>query len=1178
MQQQQAPAGYRLSPQQRRAWQLQQESRACRAQCAVLIEGRLDREALRGALGAIVGRHEILRTTFHRQPGRRFPLQVIAAGGAPAWREAEPVGPDEQAGRRLEALYRAERGVAFDLQSGPLLHATLITETADRHVLLLSLPALCADARTLHNLLEEAGRSYAALAGQGFDAAVGADEVTQYVQFSEWQHELLEEDDDQTARRHWRELDLASASTLTLPSEAAAPVQTPFDVEAYAFTLDAAVAAEVRRVAAGQGTSVGTLMLACWSALVWRLTRQSGIVVGVSADGRMYEELRGACGLFAKVVPVGLHVEDVPFSQLVRQVDQRWRDAYAFQEYFTWEAAAVEHPFAAVGFAYEERPERFSAAGASFSLLRQDVCTERFKVRLTCAQTGEALAAEIHFDPRHLPAAEAERLAEQFHALSKAAAANPSALVGDLEITGPEERRQLLFAFNDTRAEFPGDECLHGLFEQQAARSPEATALVFRQQRRSYRELNAEANRLAHHLRKNGVGPEVRVGLCVERSAEMIVGMLGILKAGGAYVPLDAEHPQASLSHQLAETEAPVLVTQQKLLGSLPPFGGKVVCLDTDAALFADEPDTDPAPNAVAQNLAYVIYTSGSTGTPKGVAVTHRNLVNYTDFICRQLRLHEPADGEPLSFATVSTIGADLGNTCIFPALASGGCLHVLGYETATDAGRLADYAAAHPIDVLKIVPSHLRQLLLADDGARLLPRRYLITGGEALGLGLARRIGEMTTGCRLLNHYGPTETTVGSVVNLDVPKALAAPDGGRDSSPQRAADIPIGRAIANTSVYVLDEKSRLVPRGVVGEIHIGGEGVARGYLRQGGLTAERFVPDPFSGAGGRRMYRTGDLGRYLPDGSLEFLGRVDGQVKVRGYRIELGEIESALLQHEAVRQAAVIVQQGDAGQPRLVAFVEAGPERRQTATGDRHAQTVSAEELRRHLRQRLPDYMLPAAFVTLDRLPLTPNGKLDRRALAPLAARAGQPTGTYLAPRTPAEQLLAAIWHDVLRLRERPVGIDDNFFELGGDSILSIQVMARANQAGLRLTPRQLFEHPTIAALAEVATLAAARHRRAGRGERRGAADAHPAGLLRPPRGAPAPLEHGAHAGGARGALHGAGGGRGAAGGRGAPRRAAAAVRADGRGLAAVQRRRRAARLLLGRGRVGAGAGRAVG
>ena len=1052
MQQEQAIEGYRLSPQQRRSWQLQQESHAGCALCAVLIEGRLNHEALREALRVVVDRHEILRTTFLRQPGRRFPLQVIAASGSLSWREVKRDELDD-AEQQLEELYANGKHHGFDLQKGPLLHATLITQSDDRHVLILSLPALCADAWTLKNLIEETGRAYAANLRQGFAEPFGeADEATQYLQFSEWQHELPE-NDDKSARQHWRAINLESAATFTLPSETAAPIQSAFDFESYAFTFNATVAGKIYEVAAGQGVSVGSILLACWSTLLWRLTRQAEIIVGALVDGRKYPELHETFGPLAKVVPIELHLEDAPFHQVLKQIDLCWRDAYAFQEYFTWDAdGSVDHPFIAVSYSYEERAETFSAGGVSFSLLRQDVCTERFKIRLTCARTGKALGAEIAFDPRHLPPAEVARLAGQFQILLGAALANPAVFISDLDILSTEERHQLLFDFNNTRAEFHDDACLQALFERQVEQTPKATAVVFQQQRKSYQALNAEANRLAHYLRKKGVGPEVCVGLCVDRSAEMLVGMLGILKAGGAYVPLDAEHPQARLSHQLDEVAAPVLVTQQKLLESLPPFKGTIICLDSDSADFADESDKNPVSIASAQNLAYVIYTSGSTGVPKGVGISHKSLLNYADFICSKLRLNDTELDSQLHFATVSTLSADLGNTCIFPALVSGGCLHVLGYDITTDSQRFANYVATNSIDVLKIVPSHLRQLLLTNDGRQILPRKYLITGGDALSLKLAQRIDEMAAGCRLLNHYGPTETTIGSVVNFDV---LIDTNGER---------VPIGRAIANTFIYLLDEKLRPVPLGIAGEIFIGGEGVARGYCGQGGLTAERFLPDPFSGASGRRMYRTGDRGRYLPDGNLEFLGRLDGQVKVRGYRIELGEIESVLLLHETVRQA-VVVAQGDGEQVRLVAYVITEAEQHRTPPGNEQSAIVN--ELRQHLRARVPDYMLPAVFVLTERLPLTANGKVDRRALA-LRETPAHESGKFIAPQTPVEEQLAGIWREVLRCER--VGVHDNFFELGGDSILSIQIIARANQGGLQLTPRQLFENPTVAELAALA------------------------------------------------------------------------------------------------------------
>jgi amino acid adenylation domain-containing protein len=520
------------------------------------------------------------------------------------------------------------------------------------------------------------------------------------------------------------------------------------------------------------------------------------------------------------------------------------------------------------------------------------------------------------------------------------------------------------------------------------------------------------------------------------------------MKAGGAYVPLHPELPKARLADQLEETGAPVLITQSSLLGRLPEYAGHTFCLDRDAEQIACGPDTNPEPVTTSENLAYVIYTSGSTGVPKGVAIRHRNLVNYTHFLCEKVRRYDPSAYEAgLHFATVSTISADLGNTCIFPALVSGGCLHVISYEASMDSRLFAQHMTKHPIDVLKITPSNLVALLSAPEGQHILPRKLLITGGEASSWDLVERVKQMGT-CKILNHYGPTETTIGSLTFPVTESSLDATE---------SATVPIGKPIANTVVYILDGNLKPVPIGVPGEICIGGAGVAAGYLNQPQQTAERFIPNPYSPQISENLYRTGDLARFLHDGNIEFLGRIDHQLKIRGFRVEPAEIESVLRKHPGVQQGLVMAREDQPGDKRLVAYVV-------PALGA----APTSEALRHFLAAQLPDYMIPSAFVMLDSLPLTPNGKIDRRALpAPEQARLSGDR-EVVAARNPIEEKLIAIWSDVLGVE--PIGVCDNFFELGGHSLLATQVIARVRSAfQIQVPLRSLFETPTIAGLAEV-------------------------------------------------------------------------------------------------------------
>ncbi|MEG4093098.1 amino acid adenylation domain-containing protein, partial [Microcoleus sp. Pol12B4] len=553
----------------------------------------------------------------------------------------------------------------------------------------------------------------------------------------------------------------------------------------------------------------------------------------------------------------------------------------------------------------------------------------------------------------------------------------------------------------------------------------------------TYRELNDRANQLAHHLQNLGVEPEVVVGICLDRSLETIVGMLGILKAGAAYLPIDPATPADRKALMLEDARVQVLITQQRLAESLPKTQVNIVCIDTDIPTVS----ASYTPRASSENLAYVIYTSGSTGTPKGVAIEHGQLLNYLYSIQEKLNLPSGA-----SFATVSTFAADLGNTAIFPALCSGGCLHIVSQERATDPEALGEYFRRHSIDCLKIVPSHLAALLTSSQAESILPRKRLILGGEAASWELIQEIRKINPDCLIFNHYGPTEATVGVLTYQVYGEELKG----------ISETVPLGRPIANTQIYLLDSHLQPVPVGVPGELHIGGSSLARGYLNRPELTAEKFIPNPF-GAPEAHLYKTGDLARYLPDGNIEFIGRIDNQVKIRGFRIELGEIEAALGQHPDIAQAVVVAREDAPGEKRLVGYF----------VSDRK-QAPSSSELRRFLATKLPEYMVPWAFVTLKSLPLTPNGKVDRRSLPePDSARA-KLEGTFAEPRTPAEETIAQIWGQLLEVEK--VGIYDNFFELGGDSISSIRIVAKINQAGLRVTPKQLFECPTVAELAAVA------------------------------------------------------------------------------------------------------------
>jgi amino acid adenylation domain-containing protein len=1042
-------AGYRLSAQQERLWAQQQSGDASQycAACTVFLEGQLDASGLRAALRRIVDRHEILRTTFHRQPGMKVPFQVIHDHSEPAFETVDLSCLNESIrGNRLEELFRRVKRFDFNLEQGPMLRVLLAVLSSDKHVLIICLPALCADFCSLRNLAAEISSGYAA-----HSEGQTPGDVLQYADVVEWQTDLLQGEDTRAGRQFWREhyrtLDWASQSSLSLPFEVKHPAGT-FNVETIRMPVDSAFVSRMEAVCGSQEISSPNLLLACWQVLLSRIAGLPQIMVGCEFDGRKFEELENAIGLFSKCLPLQTSVEsESAFNQLARQLKNSVNDAYKWQESFSWNqiesSSNSSGPTLLFPFEYLDLPADRQYEGVTFSWGQQYVCCEGFKLKLSAQRSASGLILEFHFDSSRLERATVEQIAGYFQTLLTAAVENPETPVSQLPLLNEGQRKQLLVQWNQTAAAYPEDRCLHELFEAQVARTPDRVALRFEEQQLSYGEWNQRANQLAHYLRQLGVGPDSLVGLCVERSVEMMVALLAILKAGGAYVPLNADNPKPRLAQQLSGVR--VLLTQEKLLPRMPEFAGTTLCLDRDETLWSQQPGSNPQIQTSAENLVYVIYTSGSTGVPKGVGVRHRNLVNYAHFICGWLELEKYPEG--LHFATVSTLGADLGNTCIYPALISGGCLHVISYEVSTDSQRWAQYCTEHPVDVLKIVPSHLQALLHSEQAGQVLPRKYLILGGETLSTKLVEKIQQLNPVCEILNHYGPTETTVGSLT-------LAVKHyHGKD-----AGSIPIGRPIANTRVYILDGHQQPVPVGVVGELYIAGAGVTAGYVNQPERTAERFLLNPFvtetnPQAERARMYRTGDLARYLPDSKVEFLGRGDDQIKIRGFRIELGEIESVLAHHGSVKQAVVVAKEDERGDKRLLAYVV-----RQLGSSG------STDDLRAYLKEQLPDYMLPAAIVSLPKLPLNANGKIDRQALPAPEQIQSQP---YIAPRTPTEEVVALIWAEVLR-RDR-ISTDDNFFELGGHSLMATQIVSRVREHfRIELAMRVLFERPTVHGVAE--------------------------------------------------------------------------------------------------------------
>ena len=1036
--------GFRLSPQQEQLWSIQQSNGVYCAQFVLKIEGQLQVNLLKGTLQQIVDRHEILRTNFYRQPGIKVPIQVVNEDSIFSWRE---IGENDSKSHQIEELCWEERQLFSDSKQNLYLRASLLVDSPDRSFLLITLPSLCADSWSLDNLAKEIRDIYDA----GLRREELENEPVQYVQFSEWCNELLEDESVKTGKAYWHQQRSRLIPPLKIPFESYSSKQAKFEPKFYTLRLESDLVSKLGEIATLHTITITEFLLACWQTLLWRITGQPGITVDTLYPGRKYEELHEMLGLLAKYLPVQCSFqENLKFTEVLSSICDTLNSHEKWQEYFVREdhRKTTDSPLGLpISFEFQKWPGGYESDEVSFSLEKQYVCFDQFKLKLSCMLRPESLTAEFHYDPELIDPEGIPYLADQFQALVTSALDNPEATVGELNIMSDRQLQQLLVEFNQTEADYSREQCIHHRFETQVKQTPNHVAVVFEAAQLTYIELNQRANQLAHYLQRLGVGPDVLVGILVERSSsgeasltlDVITAILGILKAGGAYLPLDTALPKESLTFRLQDAQVPILLTQQSLVEKLPDYSGHVICLDRDSVVIAQENSENLTSGANGESLVYVLFTSGSTGQPKGVAIEHRSLLNYVDGILTRLEL--PSGSR---YATFSTVAADLGNTAIFPALCTGGCLHVVSQEHLSNPEALASYFQRHPIDCLKIVPSHLAALLTSPEMQSILPRQRLILGGEAASWSLVEQLQQQTPSCQIVNHYGPTETTVGVLTYLVKGQ----------SAKQISKTVPLGRPLANTQVYVLDKQLQPLPIGVSGELYISGAGLARGYLNRPELTEERFIANPFSNEPRAQLYKTGDLARYLPDGNLEFLGRTDNQVKIRGFRIELGEIEAILDRHPGVRQSVVAVWEEQENK-RLVAYVVPNKQKQ-----------PSVSDLRDFLREKRPEYMVPGAFVFLKALPLMSNGKVNRQSLpAPNQARP-ELAETFVAPRNEVEQTLAAIWQEMLQVEK--VGVNDNFFELGGHSLLVVQVHSKLQGVFNRsLSITDLFKYPTIGTLA---------------------------------------------------------------------------------------------------------------
>jgi amino acid adenylation domain-containing protein len=1019
-----------LSPAQQRLWfldQVEADGAAYVIPFAARLSGFLDVPALERSLAMIVGRHESLRTTVVGVGGSA--VQVVA-DPAP-W--ALPVVDLEAEPDQLRPRLREQAAGGFDLAKGPLFRAVLYRLRSDEHVLLLLQHHIVSDAWSMNILTRELAQFY----GDHVAGRVPSlpHPTVQYRDFARWQRLWLPEEALARQLAYWRTTLEGAPFTLDLPTDRPRPPLESHRGAVYTFAVPRTVSEGVASLARREGVTVFMALLSAFHMLLERYTGQEDLLIGTPIAGRGRAELEGVIGLFLNTLVLRCNSSGGPtVREFLGRVREVCLGAYAHQdlsfemlvENLRPERDPSRNPLFQVMFVLQNAPFRAAdLPGLAVTPVDVDRGASQLDLTLYVREAPDGLQGALEYATDLFDEGTIERLAGHWCSLLEGMVTSPERPVSELPLLTEAERRQVLVDWNATRRDYPATALVHEMFEAQAERTPDRIAVRAGTAALSYAELDARAARMAHALRSRGVGRGQRVGLCIERGAEMLAAVLGVLKAGAAYVPLDPSFPEARLRFMADDARLSLLVSTDRLAGGFDLPAERQLLLDADADSIASAPTTRlPADESTARpdDPAYVIYTSGSTGKPKGVIVHHRVVVNFLASMAL-----EPGLTADDVLVAVTTLSFDIAVLELQLPLTVGATVVVASSDEAADGHALRAVLEQHHATVMEATPATWR--LLVDAGWPGGRSFKALIGGDRLPRELAQQLIERTG--ELWNMYGPTETTVWSTC-------------WRVHKPELG--ISIGRPIANTAVYVLDPRGEPCPIGVPGEIYIGGDGVTLGYLHREELTAERFLADPYSDRPGARYYRTGDLGRWLPNGTLEHLGRLDFQVKLRGFRIELGEIETALDSHPSVKQAVVAIRGNSPDDTRLVAYVTFRPQ--ESATGT---------ELRRFLRKSLPDYMLPNVFMELEELPLTANGKVDRRALpAPALEQAGADR-EFVAPRSDVEKTIAAVWQEMLSVAN--VSVRDNFFELGGHSLLAARMAARLEQgAGYRLQLRSVI------------------------------------------------------------------------------------------------------------------------
>ncbi len=1002
----------------------------------IRFEGTYNADAIQKTLDELVRRHEVLRTTFSYVDGR--PMQTVLTRIDLAFKEIDlgSFGGDRRE-REWKRIVQEEGRKPFDLSQAPLFRVAMVHFGEREHRLLLTIHHIIADEWSMELFHDEVTQLYHAFS-QGLPSPLSELPI-QYADFAAWQRDWLKGDAYQRQESYWKKELSGAPTVLELPTDKPRPATQAFRGAIESFQLPKDLLEQLKSLSREQQATMFMLLEAGFATLLHRYTGQEDILVGTPISGRTRSETEKLLGYFLNTVVLRAQFsERMNFLSLLQQVRERALGAYAHPDLpfdrlvadLAPERDPSRSPVFQVMFVLHN-PDGVSEVSRASGNRDLSTGTSKFDLTLVISETKDGLEGMFEYNSDLFNAATIQRMCGHYQRLLEAIAEDPEQSISKLTMLTGAEREQLLVGWNQTAVNYAGmNRCVHELVEEQAARTPDQVALVFDKKRLTYGELNRRANQLAHYLQGLGVGPEILVGVFVERSLEMIVGLLGIVKAGGAYVPMDPAYPKERIGYILQDSKAPIVLTQKSLVNELPEFAGKTVCLDSDWAKIAAQADDNPVSNSKPENLTYVLFTSGSTGRPKGVALEHRCAASFMEW---GHQVFSAKELQGVLFAT--SICFDLSVFEMFVTLSAGGKVII-----APDVLQLPNLQAKNEITLINTVPSAISELLRV--GGVPDSVKTINLAGEPLSDSLAAQIYATTKVERVYNLYGPTETTTYSTYTL-------VPRGGA---------VTIGKPIANTQVYIVDANRKPVPIGVPGELYIAGAGVARGYYGCADLTNERFLPDPFSGRPGARMYRTGDVCNWLPDGDIRYVGRADHQVKLRGFRIELGEIEAAMERHPAVRKCFAMVREDKPGMKRLVAYYET---RKESAP-------VDAAALREHLKKALPEYMVPTSYVAMERLPLTPNGKIDRKALPAPDDRPAEGAVESAAPRDTIEQMLSQIWAKVLNVKR--VGLHDNFFDLGGHSLLAVRIVAEVEKLfGTRLPLATLLQAPTVAELAEI-------------------------------------------------------------------------------------------------------------